>query len=254
MYNISVYIIQCFEEKVNKNRERQGVLMIDLVTRALFFCRDNIDMGVIADWAVIIGAVWAIILYKIQVKDKIKSAFTLIANEIEQIDDMVSKLIELNNDDKLNNIEVYNTTPILTYNHWEKNKHIIIKYLNKTDIKILDEFYYNAVQIERARKSLTDALDNNWYAKTLAVQNYIANFISNSLVNINEQELKKELEITNEFSNKITYIYNEIDRAFTPRVPVDILTKYLKLYKPIISSATYHTIVEKSFNTNSKKI
>lgn len=81
----------------------------------------SVSISIIADFAVIIGAIWAIVLYILQIKDKRKSIITLIVNEIEEIDKLVSKLIELNAERNLNNFEVYKTTPILTINYWEKN-------------------------------------------------------------------------------------------------------------------------------------
>lgn len=43
----------------------------------------SVSISIIADFAVIIGAIWAIVLYILQIKDKRKSIITLIVNEIE---------------------------------------------------------------------------------------------------------------------------------------------------------------------------
>lgn len=53
--------------------------------------------------------------------------------------------------------------------------------LDQTDIKILDEFFYNAEQIELARKSIIKAMENGWHSKALAEQYILATYLSSGI-------------------------------------------------------------------------
>lgn len=208
----------------------------------------SVSVSIIADFAVIIGAIWAIVLYILQIKDKRKSIITLIVNEIEEIDKLVSKLIELNAERNLNNFEVYKTTPILTINYWEKNKYIIIKKINKVDASILDEFYYNATQIERARKAIIENLNNSWYAKNLFEQKVFSDYIKHELYFRENVDYNYLIVKSKEYSNEFNRFYSKVDSIFTPEIPILVLQKHLNLYKSIISSTTYSKLLKMSFN------
>ena len=127
-------------------------------------------------------------------------------------------------------VGIYNSTQILEVNYWNKYKHLIMKELDQTDIKLLDEFYYNATQMECARKELADDLAKNWSYKAQALQN-------------------ERLKLFKDNPKDVSYFKNFYEDKFTfmPNVPAQKLSKYLNLYKPIISSATYKDLIKYSY-------
>lgn len=119
---------------------------------------------------VILGGVSAFIIYATQRRASVKSAFTMVINQIDGIEEVISKLRSTQADGKLCNEEVFKSDQILSRNFWSEYKHLIMRQLDQTDIKILDEFFYNAEQIELARKSIIKAMENGWHSKALAEQ------------------------------------------------------------------------------------
>ena len=123
---------------------------------------------------VILGGVSAFIIYATQRRASVKSAFTMVINQIDGIEEVISKLRSTQADGKLCNEEVFKSDQILSRNFWSEYKHLIMRQLDQTDIKILDEFFYNAEQIELARKSIIKAMENGWHSKALAEQYILA--------------------------------------------------------------------------------
>ncbi|UQT46780.1 hypothetical protein M5E87_16185 [Flavonifractor plautii] len=90
---------------------------------------------------VILGGVSAFIIYATQRRASVKSAFTMVINQIDGIEEVISKLRSTQADGKLCNEEVFKSDQILSRNFWSEYKHLIMRQLDQTDIKILDEFF-----------------------------------------------------------------------------------------------------------------
>lgn len=183
--------------------------------------------------AVIIASVIAAYQYWQQKTSESRGAFTDIVNEINQIESIVSEFHKLQMENKLNHIEMYSSAPIIEENYWNRYKHLIMKKLDQTDIKILDEFYYNASQMERARKELSNSLAANWYLKAQTMQNEKIKIFKNSKDNSNNDKYFDDF-----FNETFTFI---------PSVPSKIFSKYFSLYRSIITSVTYKKLVELSY-------
>ena len=90
---------------------------------------------------VILGGVSAFIIYATQRRASVKSAFTMVINQIDGIEEVISKLRSTQADGKLCNEEVFKSDQILSRNFWSEYKHLIMRQLDQTDIKILDEIF-----------------------------------------------------------------------------------------------------------------
>lgn len=188
--------------------------------------------SIISSIAVIFASFFAVYQYKQQKKSELKTAFTSIVNEINQIDSVVYELYKLSDNGNLKSIDLYSSAPVIEENYWNRYKHLVMKELDQTDIKVLDEFYYNATQIERARKEISHDLAQNWLLKAQINAEW-------KIRNIKKIDGKPEDD---------TYFYKFYNDAFTflPGVPYEIFLKYFSLYRPIITSVTYKKLVELS--------
>lgn len=203
---------------------------------------------------VILGGVSAFIIYATQKRASTKSAFTMIINEIDAIEFSISKLRSIQAEGKLCNEEVFKSDQILTKNYWSEYKHLVMRKLDQTDVKVLDEFFYNAEQIELARSAIIKAMEDGWRAKTLAEQialsNYIANGIESNISNpqLGQNDLVSIDNLTNTKCSMFIQAFEPRIELFTPHTPVSILVKHLSLYKAVSTSVTYKNIKRYSYN------
>lgn len=203
---------------------------------------------------VILGGVSAFIIYATQRRASVKSAFTMVINQIDGIEEVISKLRSTQADGKLCNEEVFKSDLILSRNFWSEYKHLIMRQLDQTDIKILDEFFYNAEQIELARKSIIKAMENGWHSKALAEQYILATYLSSGI----DQKLshlpgeQPDFTAIDSFVEQKCRLFSQTFEPrfelFTPNIPVSILVKQLNLYKPISTSVTYKKVKKCSYN------
>lgn len=203
---------------------------------------------------VILGGVSAFIIYATQRQASIKSAFTMIINQIDSIEAAISKLRSTQAERKLCNEEVFKSEQILSKNCWSEYKHLIMRKLDQTDIKILDEFFYNAEQAESARESIIKAMENGWQSKALAEQYILATYLSSRIdqkFNNSPTGQPDFTAIDNFVEQKCRLFAQAFEprfELFTPNVPVSILVKHLNLYKSISTSVTYKKIKKYSYN------
>lgn len=186
---------------------------------------------------VIIGVAWAFIEYRMQKINELKSAFTIIVNQIDNIEDKINFLLMKKAEKDMTNNVIFRCLPIVTNNEWNLNKHIIVKKLNSTDIKILDDFYSTVEQIESSREALERMLKKGWESKATITQEVLS-------------ELLKDPHITPEEAEKNYkfYRYDNLNYIYTPKVPLDIIIESLEVYKPISHSVTYCKLKKYSYN------
>jgi len=209
------------------------------------------------DFFLVFGGASAFGIYVSQKKAEQKSAFTIILNQIDSVETSIAKLRDAKAENNLGNPSVYKSDPIITQNHWSQYKHLVMNKLDQTDIKLLDEFFYNAEQINIARQAIIKIMDTSWDRKCSITQELISDLLSKEIENINIQEVEENdiLEKSNELNTivnkKISLFLNAFYRnenIFTPDIPVSILIKHLSLYSHISISPTYKKIKKFSFN------
>ncbi len=196
----------------------------------------------------ILGGISAYVIYFKQKHTSIKSAFTMLVNQIDTIEAAVSELLSIQAEGNLCNVAVFKSEQILRINCWSEYKHLVMQKLDQTDIKIIDDFFYNAERIELARHSIIKAMETGWQSKALVEQYMLATYLSSEV----ESALRKSsvdhpntIEIDGTIDQKcLTFVrlFESRDELFTPKTPITILTKHLSLYRPIQTSDTYKKI------------
>lgn len=184
------------------------------------------DLGLIA-----VGTV-ALIVYKLQKRDQMKSAATLLKSQIDLIEDVVK---ELKSFDEVNNRRVYQTRVILSKNYWEESRFLLIKKLGADHVELLEEFYSQAEQLEKSRAAICHELVAAWEHKDMVLQEklYQLHGITNA-----EEAVEFHKNIQN---------YIKDDNLFNPGVPTDLFKQYIKNFRFLSGTSAYDKLSKISY-------
>lgn len=174
-------------------------------------------------------------VYFWQKHDQVRVAATLVKGEIDSIEKSIAVL---KNDNQLGNISVYHSKTIIGENLWSKYKHLLIKYLSKSEYETIECFFDNAERIEHARVDIVNSMNNAW-AHASFVEHYTAGlFAQNST---DQQQLLIQIE---DFRQK----YRPLDIVFTPQVAINALVKHLGNFNVLSGTTGYRKIERLSYD------
>ncbi|MFR7987754.1 MAG: hypothetical protein ACLU41_05645 [Anaerotignum lactatifermentans] len=176
----------------------------------------------------------ALIVFFFEKRDKARIAATLVKGEIDTIEKNISILKD---DHQLGNISVYHSKQIIGENQWGNYKHILVKYLSKSELESIDRFFDNAEQIERARTDIIHSLNNAWEHASL-VEHYVVGLYVKD--NLDNNELIQKIQL---FVNQ----YEPLDIVFTPKISISALMKYLDNFSMLSGTTGYHKIQKMSY-------
>ena len=152
----------------------------------------------------------AILIYKLQEKDKQKTAGKMIVEQIRQIETCIKIL---KSEDKTNALNIYKSQRILAKNLWEENRHLISKKLRLDDIRVIEDFYLATEVIEKSRESICDCIQKTWENKNLIYQ-----------YQLSQQIILGE---TQEDTFQLLLQYDKSELTYFPNYPFDCLKKKL---------------------------
>lgn len=120
-------------------------------------------------------------IYKLQERKKISEAASLIVLQIEELQERVREISTFIENGKLNDINFYESLPLMNENYWDKYKHYFVQEIDANSFTSLNLFYQYIAEIQE-QQLLTKNLQKNTFFHT---QNLIANietqFIFNGL-------------------------------------------------------------------------
>lgn len=186
-----------------------------------------------SDLLVSIVGLSAFAIYFIQKRDKVRSAATLILGQINSIEECVSELRE---DHQLGNISIYHSKVILRDNLWEQYKHLFVKRLSTPEYEIIQRFFENAEQLERAREDIINTITTAWKEKSVVLHQVIGGMVAS-----NEAVSHEEIQ-------KFQVPFGALDIVFTPDVAIQALTKNLNNFNFLTGTTAYEKIRKKSYN------
>lgn len=164
----------------------------------------------------------AIGLYLLQQYTKKHVAATLIITQIDEIEENIKAL---RNEKTLNEITIYNTKRILRRNYWEENRHLLSRQLGENNVKILDEFYSQAEEIEKSKQMISHAVTITWDNKDLVYQTKLAEEICSTG--------------TFDIKNSRLNLFDKFGTAFSPQLPMDMIKRDLSNYQSISGTVAY---------------
>lgn len=176
----------------------------------------------------------ALIVYIWQRNDQRSVAATLVKEQIDTIERNVSIL---KNDANLGSISIYHSKCILIENHWEHQKHLLVKKLSRSELETIQRFFDNATQIENARIDFIKIINNDWASKSQAGCQIIANMV---MENKNDDDLNRTYT---QFMQR----YCALSPEFLPGVITVALTKNLQNFDFISGTTAYAKVQKLSY-------
>lgn len=174
----------------------------------------------------------AIVVYKFEKRDRLRTAATLIQGQIDSIEKQV---LALKNVQELNNIVIYNSQVILKENLWEQYKHLFVKLLNSSEYGLIQSFYDNAERLERSRLDIVGTITAAWRDKSTVEHQVIG-----QIVKENEANWDQKMAL-------FQSTYRPLDIVFTPTIVISALTKSLNNSFPVSGTTAYQKIQKKSY-------
>lgn len=107
---------------------------------------------------------------------KMKTAATVVLNQIDEIEEAV-KLLKTSK--TLNDVVVYKSKQIISKNYWHKYKHLLLRKLKPNQIHKIDKIYSQAEDIEKSRLFICNELLATVNNKNLVYQLNVASEIIN---------------------------------------------------------------------------
>lgn len=187
------------------------------------------------DLLLVLVGLSAIVVYFIQRHDRLRSAATLIICQVDSIEKSVSSL---KSDFQLGNVSVFHSKKILEQNMWEEYKHLFVKRLSRPNYNLVQEFFDNAEQLERARTDIINLIVSSWNNKSITEHGIIADYIKMSP---SEVEARSKIDY---FEN----IFRPLDIVYIPNIAINSLTKNLNDFRSIIGTSAYETIQKISYS------
>ena len=173
----------------------------------------------------------AVFVYIWQKRDQRSAAATLVK---EQIDTIERNVLALKNDPNLGNNSVYCSKSILIENHWEQQKHLLVKKLSQSEVETIQRFFDNATQIESARLDIIKVFNNDWANKSQAGCQIAANIVASGGDDTTIKELYAQ------FMQR----YSSLSPEFLPNIITNTLIKNLQNFE-FISGTTGYAKIEK---------
>lgn len=118
---------------------------------------------------IIVGS-FALFIYWLQERKKISEAASLIILQIEEFQERVREISTFIENGKLNDINFYESLPLMNENYWDKYKHYFVQKMDANSFTSLNLFYQYIAEIQE-QQLLTKNLQKNTFFHT---QNLIA--------------------------------------------------------------------------------
>lgn len=186
-------------------------------------------LSLIINLLVVITGCFAIIVYRIQESNKVKTAARLVMSQIKQIE---GNVLLLKNTPNLNAHAVYASKSLLPNNYWEENRHLLTRKFDDNQKQIIDNFYSSAEEIEKARHDICIEMTNTWNNKDLVFQYMLMN-------GINDEE-------TNEILVEKLNEYDQSSKVYFPKLPIDHLIKNLSAFQSISGTVVFDKLYKLS--------
>ena len=175
------------------------------------------------------SALFSYVVGKIERK---RTAATLV---VTQIDSIESSIRELKNSTNLTETEVYQSNPLLSMNCWAENRHLLSNALGYSNVRLIEEFFSNAEEVEKVRAEICHEVMKTWEHKELVYQYMLA------------QEIMKS-DSFNIHASKIT-AFDKCGIAFSAKLPKTLLEHHLANFSFISGSVAYSKLRKLSYHS-----
>lgn len=181
-------------------------------------------IALIKEWSTVIVGLSAYWVYWMQKSDARKMAALSIVEQINSIEERIFAFKEASTKPGFGNTILYESSSIIIENMWEKHKHLLINYIDRSEYKDIQKFFDDAVQIERCRNDIILTLKNTWSSKSAISEETMAKICLGELANPKREQL-------NAFQGN--------DSSFTPKIVTDTFKRTLLLFNKLSGTTAY---------------
>ena len=181
---------------------------------------------------VVVGAS-AIIVYLLQKRSEERAAATKVILQIDQIEKNIAVLKAKR---LLDNISVYKAPAILEHNSWEECGYQFYKSMGRDDIRLIDDFFACATELEKSRFAICKSLEVAWKHKDAELQARIAEIL-----------LRKENNSYNDDINTFMSLFNPRPDIFIANLTIDILIENLNKFRVLSGTTAYKSLQNISY-------
>ena len=169
------------------------------------------------DVAIVAISSFAIIQYRLNKKHELKSAATIVYNQLKEFDEYIESIKgKFNQEGDVSDYHLHLINSVLESNAWSLNKHILIKSLSQDDIELINKTYSIVENIEYARKRVLDTFKATNDAKSFALQ-------FQAIGMLREQVAVDDIR-------KLSSEFNKLSVYFSSKVPHDIFKNMVYNY------------------------
>ena len=191
-------------------------------------------ISLIINALIMVAGFSAIIIYKVQKRDKIKTAATILISQIDAIESIIKDLRSTN---PLTNEIIYKSKVILDRNYWSESKYLLFKKLGTDNVRLIEEFYAHAEYIEKSREAICHELISAWEHKDFILQKFIADYSTYP----DEQRSKSLQDLSKNFEAS--------SKIFSPSLPISILVNNLSQFNYLLGTTAYKKLSNISYRS-----
>ena len=191
-------------------------------------------ISLIINALIMVAGFSAIIIYKVQKRDKIKTAATILISQIDAIESIIKDLRSTN---PLTNEIIYKSKVILDRNYWSESKYLLFKKLGTDNVRLIEEFYAHAEDIEKSREAICHELISAWEHKDFILQKFIADYSTYP----DEQRSKSLQDLSKNFEAS--------SKVFSPSLPISILVNNLSQFNYLLGTTAYKKLSNISYRS-----
>lgn len=174
-------------------------------------------------------------VYYWQKRDEEHIAATLVKGQIDSIEKCLTLL---KSDYQLNGLSIYHSKVIIKDNLWDKYKHLLIRRLSQSEADVIQRFFDNAEQVERARSDTINLMSLSWEYKAKVEIEIAGDFIKNN------SDLGTVSPQIAAFLNS----YNPYDISYIPAIVTNALVKQLTDVDMLSGTTAYQKIQSLSYD------
>lgn len=191
-------------------------------------------ISLIINTLIMVAGISAIIIYKVQKRDKIKTAATILISQIDAIESIIKDLRSTN---PLTNEIIYKSKVILDRNYWSESKYLLFKKLGTDNVRLIEEFYAHAEDTEKSREAICHELISAWEHKDFILQKFIADCSTYP----DEQRSKSLQDLSKNFEAS--------SKVFSPSLPISILVNNLSQFNYLLGTTAYKKLSSISYRS-----
>lgn len=216
-----------------------------MLNSILEFINNNVSLITVGtNIGLIIVGGSALYIYKQQKKDEVRTAATLVKQQIDYIDDIVNELKKIV---ELNDVVIYNTSDILNYNLWNENKSILAKKLSITDFMLIDDLYNYNEQLHKAKKDIDESVKITWKQKSFFMQQTVINQFDSAKINNDEINNMVSININTNLLEFKLKMFSENQTKYTPILAIANFQNNLRSRPSLKGTTTYKKIEKLSY-------